>query len=294
MGGGGSAGKVGYPTYLEEQHGQFLVGASGSGNSITPTTSIYDLWEDGLGVGGNPYTGLSYSDPASDFTELEGLSTAFKDEVDGIVPADELTDAVNSAVKAADSNAITLATKAFQDSQKQTRARSLRSFSSEMAGINAVNSSAYMFGIALIESAALQSVENFRADLTIRQQEQLTQNFIDLRLQKAQLLQTVASITAEVKRLKVVAEAEYVANEADLSYKHANWEWEVVLNTVTAMGGLGGGTRLPGSPSKTASALGGALSGAATGAAIGSVVPGLGTAVGAGIGGLLGLASGVA
>lgn len=282
MGGGGSAGKVGFPSYLEEQHSDFINGGAGS---IVPTTSIYDLWETGLGVGGNPFTGLAYTDPDGDMTEVETLSMAFQNEVTGLSAADELSNAMIAATNAADNSANALATKAFEDNQKRTRARSIRAFSGQMAGINAVNSSAYMFGIALIESAALQSVENFRAELTLGQQQQLVQSYIQLRSEKMRLLQTAVTTLLEIKRIRIVAEGEYVGNESDLSYRHANWDWEVVGNTVAAMGGLGGGTRLPKGPSKAMSAIGGAAKGAAAGGSIGGPV-------GAGIGAVVGGAAG--
>lgn len=363
MSGGGSSGAVSFPTYLERQHGQFLTGAAGDAADLSPTVTLYDVYESATGVDGNPFDDLEYEDPAlalgqasSRLNEFAGrlssssptfnwnkhvTNAVAKVDQDGVLEDIDIGPiiaaaqtnslalikrAVETSVNAIDDDVIVEALESFRQRQAYTKNRSIRSFASQMGGLNATNSSAFILGMAMIETQAQMSVGEFHSQLALQQMNQniplVVEAYKDyLRVaiaaelankedrsrmilsgvdamentenMKLQLNHSMAAMYLEFNRIKIVAEAEYIGNVLDLNYRHANWEWEILLYSANFMGGLGHGTFVPKGVTKTASAIGGALSGAAAGAAMGSVVPGIGTAVGAGVGGLLGLASGI-
>lgn len=358
--GGGTSGQVGFPDYMEETHQDFI----GYGSSFTGP-SIFDVMESGLGSGGDPYISWTseYDDPSSDVVEFEGDLDEYRDSVmaldhqddwEGLVDAvldkidssgmlesvdtseiatalrtqneEQLTSAIEFAIESLDDGILDDLVRSFDRRSAHTKARSIREFSSQMADINAVQSSAFLFGLALIESEHIQSVNEFNKEVTkdsfdrlvsenlalfkqrmtqeievkVREEAlraQIAGQHIQITyqqlMQNTELKRQVANLNTEMKRIKFVMNQEYVANSADMDAKSAMWDFKVYEYGVAYLGGLGGGAVLPDKPSKASSSIGGALSGAASGAMMGSVVPGIGPAVGAGVGALMGLGSGL-
>lgn len=230
-------------------------------------------------------------------------------------------DAVAHALESIDTAIFDDAVQAYADSRSVERSRLRTRYKAGMANIGTERSSAYAMGMALLESEferetgqfaselgaqALQQsmqmyAQAFRAELTARIQSALSEkqtrdqvivqgvgHMLQYKQFMFELKRSLVSMIAEIKRIGVVSDSEYVGNTADLNWKYAQWDWNVYASATGVLGGIGGGTFVPEGPTKTSSALGGALSGAGTGAALGSVVPGLGTAVGAGVGAVVG------
>lgn len=363
FGGGGTSGQIGFPRYLERQHSQFLTGGASGDNDLTPTTTLYELYEEATGSGGNPFEDLAYTNPDLQLSQASSKMNDFYTEVSGmdgetdwdsyvdnaVAKVDEagvlndidldtlvsaartnatsaISSAVSAAVDAVDDDTIIKALNNYKDRQIYTKNRAIRGFASQMAGINASNSSAFVLGLALIESQAEMDVENFHANLSIEQYQNSLPYYIqvyrdDLRLKleaeltnkrnrdtmllqgveqtrvldtnKAELYNAVANMFIEFARIKYVVDAEYIANTADIQQKEELWEWQILARTSAFMGGLGGGTYLPEGTSKAGSAIGGALSGAATGAVTGAKIGAIGGGLGAVIGAGLGLGAGL-
>lgn len=349
----GSAGKVDFPTHMKDIHQDWL-GYNGGVTSIdTDLISVMNA-----SFLDNPFENLSYTDPSTDFDAVESEFGELQTEVDaldnetdygGIVDAvvakldtsgvldsidvssfvsaprteadAEIGAAVAKAVDLVDDRTILNLVKNFEKRTDYIRDRARRRFSGQMADINAINSSAYLFGLALIEAQSMQSVSDFHSDTTRQQfaqnvdahiqvyrqqfaayidvavrskiiREQLlgqhTQNVISMLYQNVTFKQALSQILAEIKRVRTVAEAEYVGNTGDLNKNFSLWDFEVFDIGSRVLGGLGGGTYIPKAASKTSSAIGGALGGAAKGATIGAaggpISAGTGALIGAGLG----------
>ena len=340
--------------------------------------------------------------------------------VDAIVTsAGDVTDSVlesaaNKAASIISSSIVSDAVTAFEQRAQYSRDRAYRRFTGQMSDINAVHSSAFMFGLALIEAQHLQGVGQFHSEVSREQFNNLLGRYIELfstqlsqeiqvavrnkvsreemmgqmfriaasmfeshmarhieafqrylgtavqaaiqnKVSKEQgvvahaglqtqlydantekhlrlfanqlqaelqaavqnkvsedniiaqqvpmlfgaefdivnLRNTVAQMLLETKRIRTVAEAEFIGNQADMNRSYATWDMNVYAKAGATLGAIQGGHFVPDSASKTSSAIGGAMGGAAMGASLGSVVPGLGTAVGAGVGAVAGGLAGV-
>lgn len=78
----------------------------------------------------------------------------------------------------------------------------------------------------------------------------------------------------------------FYQEQNDIEINKYRWDMEIFQNGANMLASIGAGTRVPGKPSKTQSAIGGALSGAAIGAQVGGPI---GAGIGAVVGGLSGL-----
>lgn len=361
MGGGGTSGAVQFPAYMENTHKQWL-DADGITSYVFP--SIPAVMKTMLADNPSPYESKTYEDinyailpaiseelgefdlavdnfSATDTYQTITDSVVAQVDKEGVlnnIDTATLAEAIKSESKEVLTEAIAFATEqidsgyledifhAYIRRSNYAKSRAIRSFASGMADINAVQSSAFLFGVALIESEHLQQVDEFNRTLTKENYDKMVSEFMNsykqrlgqelqVKLQEAttrtQFLSTavqmtlqrydraiewkqaVSQLTGELMRLRFVMDSESTANNADLDAKNAMWDMEVYKQGVALLGGIGGGHPLPEGPSKAGSAIGGALSGAASGAMAGSVIPGIGTAVGAGIGGVMGLASGL-
>lgn len=340
----GTAGKVDFPEHMKDVHIDWL------GHPTSIDVTLDDVMNTALGAGGNPFESLSYTDPETDFDEVEtsfGLfntdvqaldhATDYGSIVDAIVAkldtsgilndvdvtsyqtnaeagaTSALQEAISQAVSLVDSDVIMRLVKSFEARTSYSRDRAVTRFSNQMADINAVQGSAYMFGLALIEAQVMQSVEDFHSEVTREQFNANTATYVQLfrdhlslsvesairsKVNRDQLLgsnmqlvfnalynntnlkQSVASTLAEIKRLRTVAESEYVGNTADLNRSFSSWDFNVFNMATPVLGGMGGGTALPPAASKTSSAIGGAIAGATAGAAFGPAGAGVGAALG--------------
>lgn len=358
MSGSGSAGSVDFPAHMKNPHQDWIGQKSGADVDNAVTVSLYDVMETALAAGGNPYEGLEYNDPSTDFDSVETEYNTFQTSVSNLdnetdyvstvdavvakideagiindiaygtsatdstsVADTQIAAAVSKAVDLIEGETITRLIRNYETRTNTARDRSVRRFTSSMAEAGAVNSSAYMFGLALIEAQVLQSVEDFHSTV---EREQFNRNidhhvqlfrddlrhrieilvrnkmardsFLDSHTnlvtqslyQNISLEQASAAVLAEIKRVRTVAEAEYTGNTADLNSAFSSWDFEVYKNSTAVLGGIGGGSFVPKAASKTSSAIGGALSGAGSGALSGAAIGAAGGPIGAGAGALIG------
>lgn len=334
---GGSSGKIDFPTHMKDIH-QDWMGYSGGVTQVD--TDLIGVMNNALGTGGNPFENVTLTDPSSDFsavqtrfdnyeTEVNSLDeeTDWANIIDNAVSkadaADVLEDiditamvsaaktnaqdgiaqAVEAAVDAIDDYVIREAVKNYQRRTNIQKERSISRFSSTMADVNAVNSSAYLFGMAIIEAQHLQDTDNFQSQLEVQTYDRAIQSYIEYfksglqaRLQaeitnkssRERMISEGAQIMAqmlggriqafgnstkllnEVKRAKTAALQDYELGDADLNYKFSKWDFEVFQNAANVFGSIHGSAgQIPPKPSKAGSAISGALGGASAGAALG-------------------------
>jgi hypothetical protein len=287
-GGGGSAsGKVDYPKYMKVTHAQWLKGDTG--DLIPEAIDIADEYSmAGLiktrvsGDDHNPYLELISEDPDV-YASIEAIdpSTYITDpglystvwnamHTTAKTKADALFDASIASEYAA-----------MEDRQEETLLRGINRLSSGMAEIGAINSSAYLLGLSMLEQQHSRTMAAVSAELSLRK--------IDFISNAVAQLHTMLTTSIDTGRMRWLAAQEYQTQQLEYNVRSEMYPMELYqygANLLAAISGANmGAGPMEKAPSKTMSALSGAMAGAAAGTAIN---PGYGTAIGAVAGGLMG------
>jgi len=293
-GGGSSSGAVSHAAYLEAVHSSWLNHAG----TDTIDDSVTDVMSTALG--NSPWTGLTAYAPDAQITAYEGVMTAFKAMLAGISDTGDWDDLYTQAETSIDNPVIiandVAAFAANLDDQITTTV--LPRFRRGMQDINAVVSSAFPIGEAVIEAFRDRDVAKYTTGLMITKDEKkltATSQMLQLMIQRLSWEEAYVRVYTEGQRLKIVAKKEETDQNAKLDEEDALWDLEVFQYGGNILAAVQGGT--VGSKPKTASpfqsAIGGAMSGAAAGAMIGMVKGGVGGPTGALIGGILGAGAGL-
>jgi len=236
-------------------------------------------------LGNSPWTGQGAYDPDTDIAAMitaQGLlqtlvtllssGTTLDAVVADILDDDRIDDAVDEY--AADLDA-------------RLTAEVLPRFERGMQDINAVVSSAFVIGRALIEENQDRLVAKFSAELHAKMLSDDALKVIQLKLEYQRAASTML---AEIYRMKIVAKKEENEVEMSIDEKDALWDLEVFQYGANLMAAPSGGTATPHtkSPSTAQSMIGGAMSGAAAG-----LMATGGNPIGGILGGILGAASGL-
>ncbi len=294
--GGGSqgSGAISYPSYIESAHYDWLT----AGGVDDMDSSIVDLMKEGM-AGANPYTGETVYDPATDITEFEAAVTAFSTFVTTIDPDGDWAGYMDAAETQVDSilsdttlDAEIAANDAIIDDRITTDI--LPRFQLGMRDINAVISSSFVIGQAIIESFAQRDKDKFAGDLRLSNYKQRNEmivtgakDILNLFLQQMEYYKIANHYLIESKRIKVVMFDEELTQQLKLDENDALWDLSIYQYGGNVMAAISGGasTTKTSQPSMGQKALGGALSGAAAGAMMTGGNP-LGAAAGALIGGI--------
>lgn len=260
-GGGGSSGsgQIDYPDYMETWHGQALDHAGAD----TPTSSITDLINAALG--NSPYTGETAYDPDTEVANIIAAPDDLETLVDLLSTGTTLDDVIANIL---DEDRIDDAVDEYSDDLgARLTAEVLPRFEAGMRDINAVMSSAFVIGRALIEDGQTRQVAKYSADLHLKAWGDDAIRVIALKLQYQSI---VSNLTAETNRLKIVAKSNEIEENLKIDKKDALWDLELYKYGVNLLAGISGGTvdQDDREPSTAQQAIGGALSGAAAGAMI--------------------------
>lgn len=324
-GGGGSSGAVSYPAYMEGRHSTWL-------------TDIDTLIDTALA--NSPYVGASAYNPDCVLNATNVILSQFNDVVIALDPTTDWSTFFDSMVaKYSDYTFSTITEYSFTDPfsdaeitaniaahSAEVSARItnevLPAYKIGMQNINAVMTSAFTIGSALITAQGTRDVNKYGSDLRLTNQKNKldyegikansranhNQNLLNkdklslsqkltvaqfglsgaemilkYDFQEAEYYKAVAALTADANRIKIVAKKEQVALDYEYDELDAKWGLDLYKHGAAMMASISGGVpALEGNPSKGQSMLGGALSGAAAGAMISP------TPMGVGIGALLG------
>jgi hypothetical protein len=299
-GGGGNSGKVEYPAYMMAIHGKFL----DSSGADTPTYSVTDIMNAAWSA--NPFTGLTTYDPDLDIASALTYLVTFGGLSLPTSLSDAITHLVGTATTAVDDTILDLVTTtertqelmdAYADQlDADIAAKALPVFQRGMQDINAVMSSAFVIGEALILAERNRNVAKFNAELMFKAYQvraELIPRVAELQLKYfatySEYMRSVAHLFVEFYRIKIVAKKEEQDTQQHIDEAEAKWDIELYQYASNVLAGIAGsGHVVPGKPNKVASALGGALSGAASGASMGAMAGPYGAAAGAVIGGIAG------
>lgn len=267
-GGGGSSGKVEYPEYMQNTHETWL-------GIVSSDINV-----------GNPYTSKN-APSIGELTATKSANVDFKAYLDGRKSAIEGWLASGSATAPAIQsmiNDLTAYINELRDIDDMTGAVELETviyprYEAGMRNINAVQSSAFVIGRAVMESnyAAAMIKEKYSLINEVMKMKSLLVSGLDAakeqsRQQLAHLDGYYDSLYARIidtGRLLVIAQNEQAAMDADLDDKAGRWKldnWQAACNV---MASISGGTAVQNrGTNRGTSALAGGLSGAAAGAQI--------------------------
>lgn len=334
-GGGGSSGKVDYPTYNKHVHADWLASIADPDSPASHDTISVSMTETmDAALAANPFTSLLVYDPDTVLATVEAqVATVMALSFSGLVnsydrriiataetafsPSTDFATLL-TAVKAAVDVELYSTTEVNDDINAfaallddQIDSTVLPRFRRGMQDMNAVMSSAFVIGTALIEEGRNKEVTKYGTGLRFQNYSQRNQfavtSVISLIQTKIQALtsdgelayrmaisdldfqRAVTTLLMDSTRTRIVAKKEELDAELELEEKEAKWELEVFQFGANLLAGISGGSsQLVPKQNKIASALGGALSGVAAGMAMSG-----GNPVGGAIGGAVGLIGGL-
>lgn len=280
-GGGGNSGKVDYPAYMKTQHETWLTAINTDINTARS--------------GNSPYYSASAYDPTTPLAAMDTAVCAFNTVVDALDNESDWDSAMTQAKTTIDaliSNTyINADVDAYADEiDDQVDNITIPKFQRGMQDINAVQTSAFALGEALIYGMRDRDVAKYTSDLRLKSS--LMRNeliakgaseMLQALLTRVDFEKNVAHYTLEYNRMFIGAKKDQTDQDYEYDELDAKWDLEMFQYGGNMMASIAGAATNQGTkgPSKTASAIGGALSGAAAGTAI---APGIGTGIGAALG----------
>jgi len=286
-GGGGGSGEVSYPNYMETVHNDWLDNTGVD----TITSSITDVMDTALG--NSPWAAQAAYDPDTDITAMIAAEDLLQDLVDLLSTGTTLDTLISNVLD--ETRIDDLVDEYEADAAARLAATILPRFRRGMQDINAVVSSAFAIGEAVIEAEQERNVNKFSAELHMKTGLDAAIQVIQMKLEYQRI---ASAMLTEIYRMKIVAKKEENETEMKIDESDALWDLEVFQYGANLLAGIGGGTSNPNTkqPSMAQSVIGGAMSGAAAGGMMGSAIGGSVMGMGAGpfgmiAGGVLGAAS---
>lgn len=292
---GGSAGAVSYPLYMSDYFSDLTIGL-GAGGGSTMTMDIVTAMNTAQ-TGGSPYVSVTAYDPdtevaamlsaISDFETLVALlssGTGLDTVISDILSTTRIDTEVDNAV-----------TEFSADLADRLTVEVLPRFQAGMRDINAVVSSAFTIGQAVIETSQTRQVSKYSSELHLQEAKSYNENSLQIIALKLEYQKFLSHQTIEANRIKIVAKTEEAETNLEIDEADASWDLEVFQHGANMLAAIGGGTALSQKKKKNkmASAIGGAMTGAAAGAMIGAEVGTVGGPWGAVIGAVVGAAAGL-
>lgn len=334
-GGGGASGKVDFPTYMKLFHEEFL---SNGGTPVCPTGYAMDELLAAALQANSPFYGQNAYDPDGDNTSIQSRATLYATEVDArdaqsdwgdfvdnsvtkaatalpatgvdltdVLAPDAITNIGNQLANIADLGAIVQnASAAFEIRTVGRYRRSVAQFAAGMADINAVMSSAYIWGLAMLEMDRQQEIDNYETQLENSARLNLIQAGVQAQLSAAaerlarrdNFVATGSQIQASqdlaylgerarsadlqyrISMAKVASKVEQAARDVELEFLDATYDFTLFQFGGNFLASISGAPLIPKEPSKFQSVVGGALGGAAFGAQFGPIGAGVGAIAG--------------
>ena len=224
---------------------------------------------------------------------------------------DVVTEALAAATTASASDEVDDLVDSFEEESRLEYLRGVSRFTAGMSDINAVNSSAFIFGLAIMERQRLSDVSKYRRELAVRVLSESIASFVSaygtvisaninsfasmlglpinmvkdmvgMLGMKTGAMGADAHLTGEVRRIKIGAKSEEIFDQLKIDEADALWDFNLFQYGANMIASPSGAAMIPGKLTKAQSILGGATSGAAVGGAIGGPKgAGIGAVVGA-------------
>ena len=259
-GGGGGTGVVDYPAYMKDWHNMAL-DDTGVDVLSTSLTAVMDA-----ALGNSPWAAQLPYDPDADILAMVNSASTLQALVTLLSTGTTLDTLIADILDPARIDAVV--TEYAADLDARLIAEVLPRFEAGMRDINAVVSSAFVIGRALIEANQDRQVAKFSADLHNGAASDDAIKVINLKLEYQKLAtQTIV----EIYRMKIVSKKEENESLMKIDESDGLWDLEVFAYGGNLLAAIGGGTASPAGskePSTASSVIGGALSGGVAGAMI--------------------------
>ncbi len=292
-GGGGSSGHVSHSAYLETIHADWL-NSSGADTVVNSVTDAINA-----ALASSPWTSQVAYNPDTDISAYLAVISTFDTMLAGMndkTDWDSFYNQASTTITSLDTSTINADIEAYGAVlDDQLVSVTLPRFRRGMQDINAVVSSAFVIGEAVIEGFRDRDVAKYasslRASSAIERPKILlsgTEQMIKMMMNRLGLEDSYMKTYIEATRIKIVAKKEENDRNMAIDERDALWDLEAFQYGANVMAAIQGGTvaNKVKEPSALSSAIGGALSGAAAGAMITH-----GNPIGIGIGAVLGIAS---
>jgi hypothetical protein len=321
-GGGGGSGSVDFPEYLKQIQRNILDGSDWSEQIDTLNISIIEALN--TSATNSPYVGTVSYDPDTVLQEGNVRLQATIDAINALNSAGDYASAITSATTSWPIETIPFDTGPIDADiesydtllTQQLDDIALPKFKAGMQNINAVISSAYIVGEAILRGYKDRELIQYGAALRTKIHTQNNEVNGQLRiartsqiqagagqivaetLKKLDMISDMTRLSLDYNRIRIMAKKEELSEQLQFDEQDARWymdSFQYFANVLASIQGGTAPTQGQKRPSQTMSALSGALSGAATGAAIGAPYGGygalIGAVAGAGLGGYAGYAS---
>ena len=265
-GGGGGSGAVSHSAYLEIVHGEWLnhSGLDGIESSINTIMNS--------ALGSSPWTGVTAYNPDADIAAYEAVIADLRLLLSGL---DEAADWATLYAQAEltmiedEEPAIIADAAAFASIlDADLNVKILPRFRRGMQDINAVVSSAFALGEAVIEGFRDRELAKYTSALRIDSKARHHTNLLTATEMMVQMAgrritwnEDYVKTFIEAQRIKIVAKKEETDRNAAIDDADAKWDIGVFQHGANLLAAIGGGTAIPYSPgtNATASTIGGAL-----------------------------------
>lgn len=275
-----------YPDYLVTAHVNFLLGGTGVDDTnmaaVAPGSNPYNaLSFTEQAIDENPYTSAEAFDPTDSLAYSAEAIEAFETLVATYLTSSPSTtgekktleEFISKASDLYDTYAIdidtdidTLVTEFEADSEDEyLRRRS--SFEAGMFAINAIETSPYVIGLALIDGDRTRSIDGLRAKLLTQARRdkniflvQLAELMSAMQGRNAGLKQVAASLRADQSRFDYTSNREKLMQDKEYDVGEVQWELETLKSGASIIGAMQGIPLSQKGPSNLATAVSTALS----------------------------------
>lgn len=270
MGSSGGGGSASMPGHLLKIHEDWLVREVDGEPLHEIDVTMVESMNEALGPGGNPFSQMTVFDPNPALDEIRQQIEAFKHEIEGLDTDTLDIDAIGERLSRSALNRI--------------EATTLNRFHRGMQNINAVNTTAFVIGRAVIYGFAQDSIDQTTGSIMANHQQ--WQN---------QMRSSLLHYGIETERMRIAANVDRDSQTNQILEAELRWPMEIFQYGANLLSASMGGTSPVGTAKASAaqSTIGGGLQGAAIGAQLGasSGTP-FGVGLGAGVGALIGAIGG--
>lgn len=274
MAGGGSSGKLDFPSDMKTQHKEWM--------------DDIDTIIDAELLVGSPYDSETAYDPTTVISTLQTDVNDFESTIAGIDDEVEWNNFVDKSLSKidkvlADSTALTEARTAFNNRSEDEFISGVNNLSTWAGGVGAVDSSAFSIGLALLEMTRQRKVDDFDADF-MRFKGQFALQATDQMMRIFSLTisgeESATRMQQDVTTTEIIAQKEQSDRNIEMDVQDALWDIKLFEYGAHMMASIGSGVMVPNEPSPVASALSGAIAGGVTGGVPGAVLGGIGGLLG--------------
>lgn len=259
-------------------------------------------------ITGNPYYASDGHDPSTTLTDMLTAIDDFGLSNGTIDPELDMTNFISIAATlistyiSPDSYITARIAAHSADLDTELNAKVIPRFEAGMRDINAVMTSAFAIGRAVIEKDRNDKVDKFAADMRFQADDKrtgllqaLSAEMVRILLQQKEFERAIASMYIDYGRIDIAANTDYQTELKAIAADKARWPYEIYKYGANMLAAMGGGTTssVPMDGNKTARIIGSGLSGAAAGAMVGAYISKeSGGGIGALVGGIAGLIGG--